>query len=91
MKDLIPTPEEQRAIATLKRLAKRWPKSLWLFSASGTLTVMRAGPHGKFMHVHDRPAERFCGGLPGYGDVGSGLDPDYCLDTVDIPNDGGDW
>lgn len=35
------TPEEKRAIATLKRLAKKWPDSLWLYSAGGTLNIMR--------------------------------------------------
>jgi hypothetical protein len=34
--------EERRAIAALERLAKRWPRSLKLFSWSGTLCVMRA-------------------------------------------------
>ena len=37
------TLEEQKAIDALKRLAKKWPSSLWLFSASGTLHVMRKG------------------------------------------------
>ncbi|MDQ0305280.1 hypothetical protein [Ancylobacter polymorphus] len=46
-----PTPEERRAIATLERLAKCWPKSLWLFSASGLLCVMRNGPDGSKAHV----------------------------------------
>ena len=41
------TDEEKRAINTLKRLAKRWPKSLWLFSASGTLEVMRCNENGE--------------------------------------------
>lgn len=36
------TAEERRAIASLKRLAKRWPQSLMLFSQSGTLCVMPA-------------------------------------------------
>jgi len=36
-----PTKEERRAIAALKRLAKKWPDSLWLFSASGKLCVMQ--------------------------------------------------
>jgi hypothetical protein len=36
------TAEETLAIETLKRLGHRWPKSLRLFAASGTLTVMRA-------------------------------------------------
>lgn len=35
------TDEERRAIASLERLAKRWPQSLMLFSWSGSLTVMR--------------------------------------------------
>jgi hypothetical protein len=38
------TEEEEKAIASLKRLAKKWPESLWLFSASGTLTVMKKYP-----------------------------------------------
>lgn len=40
------TPEEKRAIAALKRLEKTWPKSLWLFSASGTLCVMKKDEQG---------------------------------------------
>jgi hypothetical protein len=35
------TQEEEKAIAALKALAKKWPKTLWLFSASGTLSVMK--------------------------------------------------
>lgn len=35
------TPEEEKAIAALKRAAKTWPKSLWLFSADSILYVMR--------------------------------------------------
>lgn len=35
------TPEEKRAIQALKELALDWPESLWLFSASGDLWVMR--------------------------------------------------
>lgn len=40
------TPEEKRAIRALQRLAKTWPKSLWLFSGSGTLWVMKYDEHG---------------------------------------------
>ncbi len=71
---LEPTKKEAAAIAELKRLAKRWPKSLWLFSASGTLHVMRCAEDGTIAT------------LPTYG-----VDPDYSLATVAIPNDGGDW
>lgn len=35
------TKEEKNAINTLKRLAKRWPESLWLFSTGGDLSVMK--------------------------------------------------
>jgi hypothetical protein len=41
------TREERLAIATLQRLAKRWPKSLWLYSGSGTLNVMRMDEDGR--------------------------------------------
>lgn len=71
------TDEERRAIATLQRLAKRWPESLWLFSASGSLCVMRNRQDGE-RALYDESR-------------GSGADPDYCLATINIPNDGGDW
>ena len=74
-KELEPTPEEQKAIASLKRIAKKWPKSLWLWSASGSLWVMRRGPDGERMQ---HPSK-------------SGVDQAYILASVDIPNDGGDW
>jgi len=41
------TQQEQKAIDDLKALARRWPKTLWLFSCSGTLTVMRTGDNGE--------------------------------------------
>ena len=44
------TNEERKAISSLKRLAKRWPKSQWLFSASGTLHVMRNGEDGEAVY-----------------------------------------
>ena len=40
------TVQERKAIQALKRVAKIWPKSLWLFSASGTLNVMRYNADG---------------------------------------------
>jgi hypothetical protein len=39
---IIPNAEERIAIAALRRLAKKWPKSLWLFAGGGGLAVMRA-------------------------------------------------
>lgn len=41
MTDIEVTPEEQKAINALKRVAAKWPESLWLFSASGSLCVMK--------------------------------------------------
>ena len=46
MTDLTLTKEERNAIASLKRLAKRWPKSLWLF-ANMDLTVLRKNAEGR--------------------------------------------
>lgn len=71
---MIPTNEEQKAINSLKRIAKKWPKTLWLFSGSGTLCVMRCDESGEQVKTK----------------LG-GIDSDYLLDTVNIPNDGGDW
>jgi hypothetical protein len=31
----------------LRRLAAKWPESLWLFSASGALHLMRTDPEGR--------------------------------------------
>ena len=41
------TKEERNAITMLKRLAKRWPDTLWLWAGNGLLSVMRKGPDGK--------------------------------------------
>lgn len=68
------TDEENKAIRSLKRIAKAWPKSLWLYSASGSLCVMKRNEDGE-------RAESSTGGV----------DPDYIVDHIDIPNDGGDW
>jgi hypothetical protein len=38
--------EEKSAIESLKRVSKKWPKSLWLFSASGRLWVMKKSGEG---------------------------------------------
>lgn len=40
------TPEEEKAIRALERLSKKWPESLWLYSANGTLCIMRKGDDG---------------------------------------------
>ena len=69
------TDEERKAIASIKRLAKRWPASLWLFAGGQNgIAIMRTGPDGKRMHTS-----------------ADGVDPDFCVDTVNLPADGGDW
>jgi len=71
----IVTPEERRAINALKRLAKTWPKTLWIFAApTSRLNVMRCGANGE--HVETPP-----------GDV----DPAYVVDCIEIDSDGGGW
>ncbi len=47
------TSQEKAAIASLKKLAKTWPKSLWLFSASGTLCVMQKKADGERARIED--------------------------------------
>lgn len=77
------TREEENAITTLKRLAKRWPKSLWLFSTDGALLVMRKGEDGLSAHTEII----FSGTGPS---PGGGLDRDYVVTAIDIENDGGE-
>jgi hypothetical protein len=71
------TDEEQRAIDSLKRLAKRWPRTLKLVSMDGSLAVILNGdPRYDFDHG-----------------TGSGAERQQCIiaDIEGIPNDGGEW
>jgi hypothetical protein len=69
------TAKERKAIADLQALAKRWPRSLTLFSWSGSLYVFKS----------DEWAARGHSGPNGY-DAN-----DYEVAHVSgIPNDGGD-
>lgn len=45
------TLEEKSAIKALESLAKRWPKTLWLYSYLGELHVMKATPDGQAVRV----------------------------------------
>lgn len=69
------TKKEQDSIDSLEKLAKKWPKSIWLFCDGLSMKVMRCGKDGERVMK-----EKF-----------GGVDPDYILTTVDIPHDGGDW
>lgn len=70
------TQGEQEAVTALNRVAKDWPKSLWLFSANGTLCVVKKKSDGK--------RAMMTGNSPGF-------DQDYVVAHVNIENDGGDW
>ena len=41
-----PTPAEAKAINELKKLAKKWPKSLWLFANGHGITILRTDKDG---------------------------------------------
>lgn len=41
------TKQEELAIELLKKAARHWPESLWLFSASGMLHVVKRLPDGR--------------------------------------------
>lgn len=40
------SPEEKTAIAALKRLAKKWPPSLWIFADGQSLSVLKTNDQG---------------------------------------------
>ncbi len=74
------TKEEKCAIAALKRIEKYWPKTLWVFCTGMSMNIMRCKEDGDHATCPDVGSFR-----------GGGMDPDYVVDTVNIPNDGGDW
>ena len=61
---------ERRAIASLERLARHWPKSLYLFSASGSLVVLKTEDVRQGDFIEDRAHSIF--GIPN-----DGGDPDW--------------
>lgn len=72
------TDEELKAIRALRRLAKQWPPSLWLWSAGGCLHVMRHGSDGT-------PVMTSAG-------ADGGVDRRWSVESINgIQNDGGDW
>ncbi|TVM02996.1 MAG: hypothetical protein CV087_07565 [Candidatus Brocadia sp. WS118] len=71
------TRAEEGAISNLKKLAKKWPKTLWLWSGSGSLFVMKYS-------LAEKPDGRIKGG--------TSVDAKGIVERIDgIPNDGGDW
>lgn len=70
------TREERLAVASLERLSRRWPKTLWIYATGSPngICLMKAMPDTS------RPELPF-----------GGVDRDYLIGFVKIPNDGGDW
>lgn len=69
------SPKEAEAVAALKKLAKTWPKTLWLF----------AGGEGGSLHVmikHNGEHAMLPNGS---------VDPAWAAETIDIEADGGGW
>lgn len=54
------TPAERNAIRTLQRLAKRWPKTLWIYAGSNDLMVMRLNKKGKRAMDGDAVDQNYC-------------------------------
>lgn len=59
------TPEECKLIESLNRLAKKWEKDgkrLWLYSASGVLTVMMHGDRedNPIPEMHEKRRKEIC-------------------------------
>ncbi len=46
------TTREDRAIATLGNLSKRWPKNLWLYAADSQIYVMKKKDGQHVMNYH---------------------------------------
>lgn len=72
------TVEEQKAIKSLQRLAKKWPKSITLFSWSGSLVVFKEvdGKLGVVDTIRGIPND---GGDPNYGQE---LWDDHTIDII---------
>lgn len=72
------TKEEKAAIKSLKRLAKRWPSSLWIFAgSSGGLTIIKKNQDGYQARI-STPR-------------GDAVDQRYQVDEIKIEADGGDY
>lgn len=69
------TGEEARAIRSLQRLARRWPKTLKLISMDGSLHVIHTDSEGLPEYGEDREVRQAC----------------ILADIRGIPNDGGSW
>ena len=80
MNSILITAEEEKAIRSLQRLAKKWPQSIRLFSWSGTLVVTKANSDNVQALVAEVEGIPNDGGDPdeNCGDVG-GMDCDAAI------------
>lgn len=71
------TKAELKWIEDFKKLAKRCPKSIWIYANGYDLNIMKypEGSRDRMMNKRD----------------GGGVDPDNIIGRVEIANDGGDW
>ena len=76
------TDEEKKAVRALKRLAKTFPKSLWLWSADGRLYIMKYSwsEMGNGMRKGDY-----------FGGKVDEVDPDGEIESIEVRSSGGDW
>lgn len=80
------TKEEKSAIRALRKVAGKWPKSLWLFAADGILYVMRKNEQGERVVTNNEP---YPDDIPGWLD---GFDSNYVVNTIDgFDIEGGAW
>ncbi|RLI63007.1 MAG: hypothetical protein DRO67_06400 [Candidatus Asgardarchaeum californiense] len=77
MNEVIITKEEEKAIASLERLAKKWPDSISLFSWSGTLVVMKHIEDGRLGYITTIEGIPNDGGDPSDGEVDSDVEVIY--------------
>ena len=82
MVELELTKEEIAWIKAFKRLAKKTPKTLWLFvgASSNSMAIMKTGKDGERVYGNHIS-----------GEGGGFVDQDYLVDSVRIACDGGDF
>lgn len=75
---------EKQAISRLKRLAREWPDTLWLWCADSRLYVMPNDPTGggHSVAMQERDEDELADGA---------VDQSKVIETIDTPSDGGDW
>lgn len=73
--DIELSPEEEKAIRSLRRLAKTWPKTLWIFcNGMSDISVLKVGDDGQRVMT-----------------ASGSIDQGRIVGDARIPNEGGDW